>query len=55
MLINIKLQQGTSKAGNPYYMLTTIAGDFKSQPVFISKLEYDYLEELQSVPDFNQE
>lgn len=46
MLINLKLNNGTSKAGKPYYMLQTICGKFTSEPVFISELEFDYLSDM---------
>jgi len=47
MLINIKLTSKVSaKTNKPWFMVQTIAGDYTGEPVFVSKLEYDYLTEL---------
>lgn len=34
---------GKGKNGKDYYMLKLVIGDFESEPLFISKLEYRYL------------
>ena len=49
MLINLVLNSGTGKTGNPWYQARVIAGKYKSEPLFISELEYDYLTNLLEV------
>ena len=46
MLINLNLKDGTSKAGNRYFMVSFTAGKYKSEPQFIDELQFDYLTDL---------
>lgn len=44
--IDYRLSTGTGKTGKAWYMLTVTIGKYTSEPVFISELEYDYLNNL---------
>lgn len=46
-LVNLKLHEGVGKnSKKPYYMVTILAQKYTSEPIFVSQLEYDYLQEL---------
>jgi hypothetical protein len=42
--ISITTKTGTAKNGKAWYMAIFEAGKYSSEPLFISQLEYDYLE-----------
>lgn len=52
MQINLNLKTGTDKNGKPWFMVQTVAGKYSGEPVFISELEYDYLQ--RELPQQNQ-
>lgn len=54
-LVNIELKTGMGKNGSPWYQARTIAQKFKSEPLFISELEYDYLSEILKAPSQDED
>jgi len=44
--VTLKVSTGIGKnSGKPWYMAIVSAGDYTSEPFFISKIEYAYLKE----------
>lgn len=45
---NFELKTNIGKSGQRWYQLRFLIGKYKSEPIFVSELEFDYLKDIKA-------